>query len=173
MIDNSWLLVYTHSGKESLAVANLNNQKIETFCPIEYVERPNGVGRKKMVVRSLFPRYVFIRFELECLLRSVRSTRGVHSLVRFGDEPVNVTDADIEIIRLQLLAPLQDEKPMAYVYAVGRVLEIIDTFSSFYGMRGKYKRLDRKSGQLVVEMNAPNFGRSFDAIFTAANVIAV
>lgn len=173
MIDNQWLLVYTHSGKESLAVANLNNQKIETFCPVEYVERPNGVGRKKTVERPLFPRYVFARFDLDSLYRPVRSTRGVHSLVRFGDEPVTVTDADIEIIRYQLAQPIGSEQPAEYLYAVGRMLEIIDTFSSFYGMRGKYKRLDRKSGQLIVEMNAPSFGRSFDAMFTAANVIAV
>lgn len=173
MIENSWLLVYTHSGKESLAVANLNNQKIETYCPVESVERPNGLGKKKIIVRPLFPRYVFARFDIESLFRPVRNTRGVHSLVRFGEEPITVTDADIEIIRLQLSQPLGTAQPSEYVYAVGRMLQIIDTYSSFYGRQGRYKRADRKSGNLVVEFDAPNFGRPYEAFFTAANVMAV
>ncbi len=54
-------------------------------------------------IRPLFPRYVFARFGAN-LISKVRYTRGVHSIVDFGDGPVMVADEVIESIRSRILA---------------------------------------------------------------------
>jgi len=48
----------------------------------------------------MFPRYIFFRIQLaQQSLSTVRSTKGVNNLVRFGFEPARIQDELITIIR--------------------------------------------------------------------------
>jgi transcription antitermination factor NusG len=49
--------------------------------------------------KSLFPRYIFAKFSLTALYHKIRYTRGVHSLVAFGDYPTPVSEDLINLIQ--------------------------------------------------------------------------
>ena len=51
------------------------------------------------VVKPLFPRYLFARFEVDRALRRVCFTRGVHSVLSFGDSPTRIDDDIISLIQ--------------------------------------------------------------------------
>jgi len=59
-------------------------------------------GVSSNVVRPLFPRYVFAQFEVAHSLRRVCFTRGVHSVVSFGNGPTTIDDEIIELIQLRV-----------------------------------------------------------------------
>ena len=94
-----WYAVHTHSLQEERATENLNAWGVETFAPKYKERRVNPyTGRPTYFTRSLFPRYVFARFEAGPMLRKVWFTRGVSQVVGFGDGPVPVEDEIIELI---------------------------------------------------------------------------
>ena len=73
-----WYALQTHSLQEERAAENLNAWGVETFAP-KYKERRSNqyTGRAVYFSRSLFPRYMFARFDAGRLLRKVWFTRGV------------------------------------------------------------------------------------------------
>lgn len=95
-----WYAIYTHPKQENRAEYNLRAWNVETFNPKLKERQPNAfTGAPTSVVRQLFPRYIFARFEAETLLHKVWFTRGVHSVVSFGDRPAPVEDEAIAFIR--------------------------------------------------------------------------
>ena len=95
-----WYAVHTHSLQEERAAENLNAWGIETFAPKYKERRVNPyTGRPVYFTRSLFPRYVFARFDAGRMLRKVWFTRGVCKVVGFGDGPVPVEDEIIDMIK--------------------------------------------------------------------------
>ena len=95
-----WYAVHTHSLQEERAAENLIAWGVETFAPKYRERRVNPYnGRPTYFTRSLFPRYIFARFEAGRLLRKVWFTRGVCQVVGFGDGPVPVEDGIIELIK--------------------------------------------------------------------------
>src|SRR5438445_11175705 len=58
--DNQWCAVYTKPQREEFAELNLRRRGVETFYPKLLL--PNSAQRKRRVV-SLFPNYLFVRFE--------------------------------------------------------------------------------------------------------------
>jgi len=95
-----WYALHTHPQQEERAAENLSAWGVETFLP-KYKERRCNpfTGRPTYVTRSLFPRYMFSRFEAGRMLRKVWFTRGVSQVVGFGDGPVPVEDEIIELIK--------------------------------------------------------------------------
>lgn len=95
-----WYLIYTNPQQENRASQNLLAGGIETLAPLMKATRFRPfTGEPFAVVKPLFPRYIFARFELASTYHKVRFTRGVHSLVSFGEGPAVVDDAIIEFIR--------------------------------------------------------------------------
>lgn len=101
--NSSWYVIQTNPRQESRASSNLMAWNVETFAPQMKEHRYNQyTGELRFVTKPLFPRYIFARFSPDKLLHKVRYTRGVHSLVSFGEGPVAVTDEIIEIIRSRI-----------------------------------------------------------------------
>lgn len=97
-----WYAVYTKAGDEQRTASNLRAGSIETFAPRRRERRMNRVRCKvAYVVKPLFPRYLFARFNVQEALWRVRYTRGVHSVVSFGAGPSAVRDELIELLREQ------------------------------------------------------------------------
>jgi transcriptional antiterminator RfaH len=98
----AWYLVYTKPRQEEVALANLVRQGYGAYLPqVRQVRRRQG--RRLNVVEPLFPRYLFIHLNAGTdNWGPIRSTVGVASLVRFGQEPGRVPDA--------LVAFLQDRE---------------------------------------------------------------
>ena len=79
--DLEWKLVYTKARCEAWSEVNLRNQGFRVLSPRV---------RAKTGFAPLFPRYVFIGHEPGRDTRPIRSTRGVQTLVYFGESPVPV-----------------------------------------------------------------------------------
>lgn len=95
-----WYAVYTKPGEEDRVESNLKVGYIETFTPRMKVRRAAPfTGETAVVIKPLFPRYLFARFRASETLHKVWYTRGVHSVVSIGNRPTPVDDEVIEIIR--------------------------------------------------------------------------
>lgn len=94
-----WYLVYAKPRQEEVARFNLQQQGFEAYVPLYKKFKKTEQGPIS-VFEPMFPRYLFFRpTSSGHSLSTVRSTRGVTSLVRFGFEPAVVADTLIERIR--------------------------------------------------------------------------
>ncbi|HJN23548.1 MAG TPA: transcriptional activator RfaH [Rhodospirillales bacterium] len=94
-----WYVVQTRFRCENLARANLRRQRYEVFLP-QYLKRRRHARRTEWVKAPLFPRYLFVRLDIETARwLPVRSTIGVHSMVCNGEIPAPVPENIVEDIR--------------------------------------------------------------------------
>lgn len=95
-----WYVIHSKPKQEARAESNLRAWGIETFGPqlreLRPIRRPNDAP---YCVTPLFPGYLFARFEAVALYAKVRLTRGVHSVVGFGESATPVDDSVISLIR--------------------------------------------------------------------------
>ena len=81
----AWVAASTHQFKERLAIANLEAQGFQAYCPM-IRKQVRHARRLREVLRPLFPGYVFIRLDpARTQWRPILSTIGVRNLIRFGD----------------------------------------------------------------------------------------
>ena len=94
-----WFAIHTKPRQEDIAEENLLRQGFDAYCPRlkrEQIKR----GKRVMAVEAMFPRYLFVRFEPgQDNISSIRYTKGVARLVRFGNEPARVPDGIIRLLR--------------------------------------------------------------------------
>jgi len=94
-----WYLAYTKPRQEETAQINLTQQGFETYLPLFKKFKKTEQGPVS-VFEPMFPRYLFFRPGKSGLgLSTVRSTRGVNNLVRFGFEPAMIDDSLLHRIR--------------------------------------------------------------------------
>jgi transcription elongation factor/antiterminator RfaH len=99
-----WYAVHTKSKQEGRAERNLVAWGVETFFP-RVKERCHHrfAGAPSYQIKPLFARYLFARFNARDLLHKVRFTRGVSSIVGFGDGgPTPVDNEIISFIKAQV-----------------------------------------------------------------------
>jgi transcriptional antiterminator RfaH len=98
-----WYAIRTHHKQEDRANSNLLAWRVETFYP-KIKERTSNpyTGKPIYVTKPLFPRYIFARFNESQLLGKVSLTRGVQSVVNFGDGPISIPDEVISFIQSQV-----------------------------------------------------------------------
>lgn len=95
----SWYLIQTKPRQEKLAEENLERQGYETYLPMAEIRRKRR-GRSVRVIDPMFPRYLFIHLSDETDdWRPIRSTLGVASLVRFGQDPARIPNQLIDALR--------------------------------------------------------------------------
>lgn len=95
----SWYVVYTHPREEKLAVAHLARQGFATYWP-RFRKQVTHARKVQDVVASLFPRYMFVRFDKAAPgWRVIASTRGIVGLVKNGTDPIGVPERLIGDIR--------------------------------------------------------------------------
>ncbi len=90
----SWYVLKTKVRQEQRAEAHLQNQDLTTYCP--------RLVRRSGSVEALFPGYIFIN--LDCIAThytSVRSTRGVQTVLKFGDWWATVDDGFIDYLKFK------------------------------------------------------------------------
>lgn len=94
-----WYLVYTKPRQEETAQLNLAQQGFETYLPLYKKFKKTEQGPVS-VFEPMFPRYLFFKPSQSGLgLSTIRSTRGVNHLVRFGFEPAVIDDTLLQRIR--------------------------------------------------------------------------
>ena len=92
-----WFVVQTRPNAESRAAQHLENQGFEVWLP-EFLKKRRHARRTDMVRRPLFPRYLFVRIDLDAeQWRSILGTVGVIAMVG-GEPPTPVADAIVEAL---------------------------------------------------------------------------
>ena len=99
----NWYVIHTKPRQEFRAQENLQNQGFEVYLPTisKEVIRSKSLEAK---LEPLFARYLFIQLDqLHSNWFPIRSTRGVHQMLRFGmnTDPVKVPNELLELIKEQ------------------------------------------------------------------------
>jgi transcriptional antiterminator RfaH len=95
-----WYVAHTHPKQEDRACSNLRVLGVPTFNPKIRERRYNQfVNAPAYIIKPLFPRYIFARFEINSLYHKVRFTRGIYNVVSFGEEPVPINQEIIALIQ--------------------------------------------------------------------------
>jgi transcriptional antiterminator RfaH len=98
--DHQWYVVHTHPKQEERANENLRSWGVETLHAKLRTSRYNEfTGAPTYITQSLFPRYIFAKFNAREQLPQIRFTRGVNNVVCFGEGPAPVDQDVIDVIR--------------------------------------------------------------------------
>jgi transcriptional antiterminator RfaH len=86
-------IVQTQVNCEVRAARNLIRQGYDVYLP-RYPKRRRHARKVDLTVKPLFPRYMFVAFDMATLRwRSIQSTFGVSRLVSDGDDPATLPAA--------------------------------------------------------------------------------
>src|SRR5439155_17173840 len=94
-----WFAIQARAGAEAAAESNLRELPVETLLPLARRLVHHATRTPRLVLRPLFPGYLFGRFCAAALLRAVSYSRGVLRVVGGGGHPWPVDDAIIADIR--------------------------------------------------------------------------
>ena len=95
-----WYALHTHPKQEDRACSNLRVLGVPIFNPKIRERRYNQFTiMPTYVAKPFFPRYIFARFKISDLYHKVRFTRGVYSVVGFGEGPTSVDEGIIALIQ--------------------------------------------------------------------------
>ncbi len=101
--ERKWYAVYTKPRWEKKSDNILLQKGIESWCPVQKVER-QWSDRKKIIEVPLFRSYVFVRInEMERI--AVLDTDGIINFIHYLGKPAIIRDEEIEIIKQYLLMP--------------------------------------------------------------------
>lgn len=135
-----WYAVCCKPRQEAVAEENLLRQGFRVHLPRIRIRQRR---RRQWIdaIEVLFPRYIFIRVDpLQRSMATVRSTRGVVGLVRFGGQPAVVPDAVMEALRQREDADSglhQDNRPL---FSAGEAIKLVD--GPLSGMEGVFTQQD-------------------------------
>ena len=94
-----WYVVTTKSREEPKALINLKQQGFNTYLP-QYKKIRRHARRVDTLLAPLFPKYLFVEFDLDVNNWSViNSTIGVSALIKFGSLPTPISTELVHDIR--------------------------------------------------------------------------
>ncbi|MRG43867.1 UpxY family transcription antiterminator [Chitinophaga sp. SYP-B3965] len=94
---HAWYALYTRSRAEKKVAEILTRKQIESYCPLNQVEK-RWSDRRKIVAEPLFSSYVFVRIP-ERMKQVVREVEGVVNFVYWLGKPAVIQDAEIDLIQ--------------------------------------------------------------------------
>lgn len=93
----NWYVIHVKPHKERQVTFHLKQSQVETYLPLIQV---NPINPRAARVRSLFPSYVFVRFDPQSTgLSVVQWTPGVRRLLEFGGQLAAVPDNAVSELR--------------------------------------------------------------------------
>lgn len=132
-----WYAVHTKPRQEAIAEAFLAQSGLETFYP------------RIAPAKSLFPGYIFTRFDAMTQLRLVKYSKGVSSVVSFGDKPAPVDESLIEAIRARMKDGLVHLDPPSFTK--GERVEIKE--GPLEGVSGIFDSRIKDTDRVVILLN--------------------
>lgn len=136
-MEPQWYAVHTKPRQEAIAEAFLIQSGLETFYP------------RIAPTKSLFPGYIFTRFDAETQLRLVKYSKGVSSVVSFGDKPAPVDESLIEAIKVRMKDGLVHLDPPSFIK--GEKVEIKE--GPLEGVSGIFDSQVKDSDRVVILLN--------------------
>jgi transcriptional antiterminator RfaH len=162
-----WYAVYTQLHGETKALEHLSRQGYCTYLP-RYRTLVNHARRRQVVLRPLFPRYLFTGIDRMSMgWRPILSTFGVADVVRAGDEPAPVPSEVITAIREREEAGNFDRLNPQQSLHLGELVRV--TTGAFEDMVGKLVEL-RDQDRVIVLLDL--LGRAVRAQLRAEAVEA-
>jgi transcriptional antiterminator RfaH len=145
-----WYALHTNPKQEDRAYYNLQDMRVEAFAPrIKTKSNSRRANTRGFLVKSLFPGYIFARFELLPWLHKVRFTRGVHSVVNCDGKPLPIDGEIIAAIQARVaedgFVKFNDE------FKAGE--KVIITSGVFKGLAGMFERKLNDSERVVILLN--------------------
>jgi len=133
----NWYLIQTKPKQEFRAKENLENQSYEIFLPTIKVQK---IIKKEIKIQEepLFARYIFINLDqISSNWFPIRSTRGVHAIVRFGmhAKPAHVPTNLIDALKNQQ----QVSEDSRELFKSGDPIEVLE--GPFKALQGDFIRL--------------------------------
>ena len=167
---SQWFVIHTLSGQEQkvkesiekrIKTEEMSNYIKEVLVPMEKVVEVRN-QKKTVTTRKLHPGYVYIdmvlldenRRLLDRPWYFIRETPGIIGFVG-GERPVPVGRDEIEVIKAQVSASEDTEKPKVN-FEVGETIKISD--GPFLNFSGVIEEIDPARGKLKVTVNI--FGRN-------------
>ena len=147
----NWYVIQTKPKKEKIAAVNISSSSIEVFFP--KMETVACIyGRQRMVIKSLFPGYIFARFDPFKSYRLVNYTSGVACVLGFN-EPSPVSDEIIEVIKRRVDKNCVVQKAL-HLKARDRVRVRTGPFTDLMGI---FERWTSDEGRIRVLLNLLNY----------------
>ena len=99
--DVAWFCLKSQPKREHIAAAHLRQMaELEVFSPRLRFKRATTRGAR-WFEESMFPGYLFARFQFAAACKRVRSAMGITQILQFGDHYARIDDAVIESLRVQ------------------------------------------------------------------------
>lgn len=163
-IDNStssdlhgWYAVHTHAKQEGRAESNLRAWQVETFYPRlkEYRKAPYS-NVLVAVTKPFFPSYIFARFDAARLLHKICFTRGVRSVVSFGNGPALIDDQIISLLRSKIMKDglIETEKR----FTKGSRVQVID--GPLKSLEGIFEQEMKGTSRVMILLDAIKYQSS-------------
>jgi transcriptional antiterminator RfaH len=131
-----WYVVYTQHRTESRAVAQLRQQGFKVYFPRCRKIRRHA-RREDVVQTALFPRYLFVAFDLERdQWRSVNGTIGVSHMISHGERPMALPDDVVPCLRANETEDGLVSLATLALFDPGAKLRVLD--GAFVGQAGIY-----------------------------------
>jgi len=142
-----WYAVYTQPHAEAKALEHLLHQGYAAYLP-RCRMRVSHARRQQIVLRPLFPRYLFAGFDRAAMpWRPILSTIGVTDIVRAGDEPAAVPAEIVTAIREREAGGAFDRVDPRQSLRLGELVRV--TAGAFEDMVGRLVEL-RDQDRVVV-----------------------
>ena len=136
-LDVAWFCLRTQLKHEHIATANLRQlPEVEVFNPRIRYRRSTRRG-PVWFTESLFPNYIFARFDWRNLLRQVHHAAGVASIVHFGTRWPTIPDH--VVAELKSSVGQEELRQIDAEPQVGEEVQI--SGGAFHGLRGLVTRL--------------------------------
>lgn len=162
-----WYVVQTQPSAEMKALAHLERQGFGGYLP-RYSKRRRHARRVETILAPLFPRYLFVRIDVETQRwRAIQSTVGVSKLVCRGELPARVPDGVIDGLRGREGSNGAIELAPAPRFTRGEQIRIVDgVFSMALGL---YEGMtDRDRVAVLLEL----FGRKVRVVVDDLSIVA-
>ncbi len=153
---SKWYVVLTKPKQEERAEEHLRMQGGEVFLPRIQLEKMRKAKRVE-VLEPLFPGYLFVNVEgCESLVGSIRSTRGVRQLLKFGIEPLEIQSALISDLRNRCYSQIENQienyqegsADKQTVFKQGQAVEI--TSGPFKDYQAIFKQFDGEARAILL-----------------------
>lgn len=162
-----WYVVHTRANAEARAFDNLRRQGFEVFLP-RHKRRRVHARRVEIVERPLFPRYLFVAFDLVAApWRSILGTFGVADLLRHGDMPAPMPADVVEALQSDQDRHRFDAVDPAKLWRAGDAVRVLT--GPFADLIGKFHAL-ADSERVVVLLDL--LGREVQARIPARAIVA-
>lgn len=139
----NWYALQHKPAQGERALANLQNQDIDSFYPKIQVEKVRA-GKRTRKLEPLFRGYIFIKMEqTDPNWAKLRSTRGVLRVVSFANKPAAISDEVIQHIKNSLDSVAQHGglKP-------GEAIQLTD--GPFSGINAVFQAYDGEERAIVL-----------------------